>query len=150
MTFRPTRRARARRLVANAFEALVALLTIQTALVFLVSQDARAGSPLGQQIQGWAVAWSLAYGVSGVLVLAGLWRFDAKIELAGLSVLAAGLAINALAAAVVLGWTGSVQFGIYLAVMGACGSRAWSLIRGRDAYIVSHAEEFYGDRWTRR
>jgi hypothetical protein len=120
--------------LANAFELMLAVLAITAAVGFLVWPETVAQSPIGKALHPFDYIWTLGYGAAGVLITIGLLGIRPRLELAGLSLLAAAVSINAVALWSVVGLhVGVIAFINYLAIVLACVVRAAVILRSSRA-----------------
>lgn len=120
-------------LAANAFELLIALLAIFSALAFFIYPDTGTRTAVGQVLHPWDWAWSAGYGVAGVFISYGLIRPWPRVELAGLWLLGAAIAINAVAVVSLAGSRAIFPLMTYVALVAACYVRGHAILTaGRD------------------
>lgn len=115
---------------ANSFELMLSVSAIIAGVSGIVSQDAAADSALGDVFGRIAIAWSVAYIVSGLGALYGLLRIDQRVEIMSLLVLGGAIAGNAVALVGVRGWMGAPSAAFYLGWAAACALRAWRVSKG--------------------
>jgi hypothetical protein len=129
---RPFRRNDLRRgyLRAHVFELLIALLAAIAALGFFLDPNALERSPVGMTVHPWDQAWNALYFGGGVLIVDGLVRPSARLELAGLWLLASAVLAASVAVLYVRGAGGLASIAIYVAVVGACWVRGRDLVGG--------------------
>jgi hypothetical protein len=106
----------------NLFEAATSLGWACVGLAYLTAPGAAGRSPVGHSVHPWDVIWSVLYVVGGPMVYWALgdprrvpWR------VAGLTLLATGLVMQAIAVAVLAPDT---RVGLYLIYAIACALRA--------------------------
>lgn len=114
--------------LANAFELLLALLAIISAVAFFVSPSVQR-SAVGVALHPFDQVWNAGYGLAGLLIVVGLTTPRPRLELAGLSLLAAAVAINAAAVVSVAGARGLTAVLSYVAIVAACAARAREILR---------------------
>lgn len=124
---RPSDRRNVRRsyMAANAFEAMLAIAAITAGASGLANPSSIETSALGGLFGVVALAWSVAYVISGLLVLYGLGRPHVRVEVVGLCVLASAITGNAVALVAANGWLGMTAAAFYI------GWAAASVIRAR-------------------
>lgn len=118
------RRFRRAYLRANVFEALVAIAAVSTGLAFFLAPESLTNSAIAASTGPLVLAWGLLYAGGGLLVIAGLWASNPRLELAGLSALGASTAIDGIALVAERGPAGYRVALTYLAVAIACPIRA--------------------------
>jgi len=118
-------------LLANGLEFALALAAVVTGIVFLLVPDALAETSVAVQAGWFAYAWNVGYMLGGALTAVGLaadqklhWPREAW-ELAGISLLVAGILINAIAVASIRGFQGTASVITYLGLAVALAGRAW-------------------------
>lgn len=129
----PSRRVR---FEANPFEAAVAVLVVASAIAFLLLPDTLRESSLGEAIR-WVPLWNFGYGTAGVGILLGLWFGWARIEAAGLSLLAGALTVQTLATFELRGSSALVAIVSLLSIVVASAVRIHTLVLGRRHIIVT-------------
>jgi hypothetical protein len=126
-----------RNLQANAFEALIAVMCLISALTAFINPSSLGDSVVGRELHPWDFAWNFMFGISGILIIIGLsvplkeWTFfrgratieAVACELAGLIFLGTSVFING-AAAISVNRTVAPGLFIFAAVIVACVYRA--------------------------
>lgn len=115
-------------LLGNAFEFFIALSAVLAGVTFFIDPSSLADSSVGQRTQGLAVAWSALYAGGGLAIVTGMVRPVVRLELAGLSLLASAIAINAIAIVAVRQVAGLGTALTYLGLAAACAARGWLLV----------------------
>lgn len=135
----PWHRTPKARLQHNAFEVWVAFAAILTSVSFLLAPEAARQTPIGIALARFAWTWTYGYGIAGVLLLFGLWRGKANVEVAGLCLLSAALLMNALAG-IALAWPAAfVSTIVYLSC--ACASVTRVVVISQHSRQLSQDEE---------
>jgi hypothetical protein len=114
--------------VGNAFEFFIALSAVVAGVTFFVDPASLASSSVGQRTELLAFAWSALYTGGGLAIVAGMLRPAVRLELAGLSLLASAIAINAVAIFSIHAVAGVAAAATYMGLAFACGARAWLLV----------------------
>lgn len=109
---------------ANAFEFWIAVASVIAAITFFTEPEALIATSVGDQAQGWVWAWNASYCAGGLLVVAGLLWPSPRFELAGLSLLASAVTVNATAVASVHGVMGVATIVSSYGLAIAAGMRA--------------------------
>lgn len=97
MNRRQMNATRRRYLYTHAYGAMLASLTIIAALAFFADPSALERSAIGQAFHPYDYGWNVLYLLGGIGMLVGLADLRPRIELAGISLLAAAITINMLA-----------------------------------------------------
>lgn len=135
----PTRTHRvARRFGALSFEALIAFFAILAGISQLFGT-----SPDGfveQATSGpWNEIWAASYVIAGIIVLLGVGSGSVALEGAGVTWLAGGILINAVAIVVIAGPQILPMLPTFTASFLACIARVLYLLRGLDVTLVRRA-----------
>ena len=126
-----------RKLVARAqlapFELAIALLLVLSGIRFLWKEDELAASQIGQSLPAPQV-WAASYLIAGCLVIVGVIAPLARVEAAGLALMASVVAINAVAFAATYNvwdqWAYGVALVFYLSLTLAALGRLHVLVSG--------------------
>lgn len=111
------------RIRRHLFELAVATGWALVGLAYLVDRDAVATkSPLGHAIGGWPVVWSALEIVGGVMVIAAILKQTTRYRVAGLTLLATGIGMQAIAVSV---YGTDLRILVYYVYAGACAFRAF-------------------------
>jgi hypothetical protein len=85
-------------LFANAWALVIAISAVLTSAFYFVNPEALLGTALAHSVPAWtAFTWNICYGWGGLLMIYGLWKPSRPIDILGLSALAAGMLLNAIA-----------------------------------------------------
>lgn len=95
---------RRRYLIANNWELWVCLLGIVASINYVIQPENLSDSSVGHMRFPDAI-WNLLYGIGSVMVVAGLLRLSPRLEIAGLWLFSAAVAINLLAIGHYRGWS---------------------------------------------
>lgn len=117
-----------RRISAHLFELAVSAASVIVAIAYVIDPDqALLTSPIGRDLPDYLwISWSALKAVGGLTVIAAIARGRADYRIAGLILLAAGLAMNGVAAMVS---SPDVRDLVYLLYATACALRAIGVAR---------------------
>lgn len=125
------------RLLANAHEAFIALVSSLVALQFFAAPGNLDRSPVGQALPPWDYIWNFGLMVGGLLIVSGLIGGRADWEVAGLMFHSGAVLVQAVAVITVFGWlAGIVSLFIYGAIVAANIARAWILVRYQIRHVI--------------
>lgn len=125
------------RLLANAHEAFIALLSAIVALQFFAAPGNLDRSPVGQAIPPWDYIWNTGLMLGGILIVAGLIAGRADWEVAGLMFHSGAVLVQLVAVIAIFGWLAAlVSLFIYGAIVAANIARAWILVRYQIRQVV--------------
>lgn len=113
----------------HSFELLIAVLSLITALSFGLDPDTLRQTAIGRELAGWDYVWTTAYGFGGLLIILGLWLPRPRVEVVGLLMLCAAVAIYAIAVWQVAGSVGTAAVASYIAIFAACAGRVRQMFR---------------------
>lgn len=123
------RRFRPSYLLANSFEAAIAIAAFASGVLFIVEPAAVRDSAVAQVGGYLAILWGALYGYGGLFVLAGLTSPSPRLELVGLSLFGSASLIDAFALAIARGPAGARLVLVYLAFSAASCLRAFLVLR---------------------
>jgi hypothetical protein len=118
---------------AHVFELWLGIAAILSSVTFFVSPESRERSSVGMALSPYDLLWTVGYGSGGLLIVYGLFRTRPRFEAAGLSLIAAASALQAIAVLVVRGLPGTAAAAVLLAVAVACAIRVVTVV-----YVSGH------------
>lgn len=129
--------SRVRRLCARVqvapFELAIALLLVLSGIRFLWKEQELEASQIGQTLP-WPQLWAALYLVAGLGVMVGVLKPSARVEAAGLALMASVVTVNAIAFAATYDVWADWQFGVavvfYASLMLAALARLRVLLKG--------------------
>lgn len=110
------------RIRAHLFELAVAVAWAMVGTAYLLDPEAVASkSPLGHAIGNWPTVWSLLEIIGGVMTAGAILRRNTRFRVAGLTLLATGIGMQAVAVTV---YGNDLRILVYYTYAGACAARA--------------------------
>ncbi len=121
----------------HPFEIMLALTSVSAALGYFFDPTSLLNTALATVLGSWVTAWSVMYGVSGLLILAGVLGRHRYLEMTGLLLLTGALLINLTSIVGVIGVIGHLSRVINLVIVATtCLIRLYLIWSRQDAVLL--------------
>lgn len=125
----------------NSIEFVMGIAVIVASITFFLDPDSLRRNSVGVTLHPFDFAWNAIYGVSGLMILWGLWRPSLRFELGGLLFLVGALLVQITAIWSIAGYPGiAVLLSLLTFVVGFL-IRAWVVLcaaLARSPYHLRH------------
>lgn len=120
---------RTRYVAENGWEIGIALLAVIAAYTFFTDPTAASRSAIGRALHPYDTIWSGMYGAAGVAMIVGILLLKPRVEIVGLQIFAAAVAINLGATLAVTGYAVPIAVGFQVIFLLLALLRIWYMFR---------------------